>query len=93
MSKPATKSAFGIPLERDEDGGLYGGLVTGESVSFWLYDDMWRGQLRCGGIIISETIGNSSVASCYRSLRGRCKNAARALERSLNRKQAARKGK
>ncbi len=73
------KNAFGIKLDRNQFGN-YDGANTHSSVSFWKQDDVgWCGRLRAGDIVITETIGSASLEACYRSLRGRAKNLARAL--------------
>lgn len=81
-------SAFGIKLKPtktwDGRAAYSGELPTGESVSFWLNEkNNWCGSLRCGGEIISETIGSASPEAAYRSLRGRVKNLRNALGRAL----------
>lgn len=60
---------------------LSGSKPTGEYVSFWQEQQGWCGSLAVGSHHFSETIGCSSVASCYRSLRGQLRNLMRGLER------------
>lgn len=67
------RSAFGVKLERFND-GLYEGDDVTTSVVFERIAVGWVGSVRQGDVCISETLGSSSMQACYRSMRGRVKN-------------------